>query len=129
MTTSVLDEIRSLVPDLSLADRLQLIRELATLPKPPKQTPTNRTPEERSQRKEQLSLEQKQWFARPLQERQQYSGQYVAVYQNEVVDSDVDQRQLYLRVRQRFGHQPVLLIPADLAQTPVYTLHSPQVSY
>lgn len=129
MTTSVLDEIRSLVPDLSLADRLQLIRELATLPKPPKQTPAKRTSEELNQRKEQLILEQKRWFTRPIQERKQYTGQYVAVYQNEVVDSDVDQRQLYLRVRQQFGHQPVLLIPADLAQTPIYTLHSPQVSY
>lgn len=129
MTISVLDEIRSLATGLPLEERLQLIRELATLPQPPKQTPASRTSEERSQRKAQLILEQKQWFARPLQERQQYSGQYVAVYQNEVIDNDPNQRQLYLRVRQRFGHQPVLLIPADLAQTPVYTLHSPQVSY
>jgi len=129
MTISVLDEIRSLVTDLPLEDRLQLIRELATLPRPQQQSAGIRTQEDRNRRRDQLQNEQTHWFARPVQERQQYRGRYVAVYQNEVVDSDVDQRQLYLRVRQRFGHQLVLLIHADLAQTPVYTLHSPQVSF
>jgi hypothetical protein len=126
--TSILEEIRSLVVDLPLEERLQLIREIASIGLSGEQaSPSLSQKNTTIQRKAQLLAEQNNWFARPAHERRLYAGQYVAIYQGEVVDSDVDQRQLYLRVRKRFGHQSVLLIHADLAQTPVYTIHSPQV--
>lgn len=126
---SILDEIRLLVVDLPLEERLQIIREIATIGLPGEQSAAITSSfKNGNQRKQQLIVEQNTWFARPVSERQQYAGQYVAVYQGEVVDSDIDQQQLYLRVQTRFGHKPVLLIHADLSETPVYTLHSPQVN-
>jgi hypothetical protein len=38
-----------------------------------------------------------------------YNGQYVAVHQGRVVDSDSDARALYLRIRARYGYIPVLI--------------------
>ena len=130
MTTSaILAEIRSLVSDLPIEDRLQLIREIATIAPPLAQQPEFASQKEKySPRQQQLMLEQHNWFARPRQERQQYAGQYVAVYEGQIVDSDQQQRQLYLRIRDRFGRKPVLLIQADLEQTPIYTVHTPQVN-
>ena len=128
-TTAILEEIRSLVVNLPIEDRLQLIREIATIGPPSEhQSEFSSQKEKQSRRKEQLMLEQTNWFALPLQERQQYVGQYVAVYEGQVVDRDAEQRQLYVRVRDRFGHKPVLLIHADLQETPVYTVHSPRIN-
>lgn len=130
MTTSaILEEIRSLVIDLPIEDRLQLIREIATIASPlAHQSEFSSQKEKYSQRKQQLMSEQNNWFARSTQERRQYAGRYVAVYEGQIVDSDDHQRQLYLRIRDRFGRKPVLLIHADLEQTPIYTVHSPQVN-
>lgn len=130
MTTSaILAEIRSLVSDLPIEDRLQLIREIATIAPPLAQQSEFASQKEKySQRQQQLRLEQNNWFARPAQERQQYAGQYVAVYEGQIVDHDEHQRQLYLRIRDRFGRKPVLLIQADLEQTPIYTVHTPPVN-
>ncbi len=38
-----------------------------------------------------------------------YRGQYVAIHQGHVVDSDADARVLYLRIRERYGYIPVLI--------------------
>ncbi len=38
-----------------------------------------------------------------------YRGQYVAMWEGEVVDYDPDLRELHVRVFARFGHAPVLL--------------------
>jgi len=38
-----------------------------------------------------------------------YCGQYVAMHQGRVVDSDTDARTLYLRIRERYGYIPVLI--------------------
>lgn len=39
----------------------------------------------------------------------QYLHQYVAIYNGQLVDHDEDFQQLHIRIRQRFGRQPVLL--------------------
>jgi hypothetical protein len=44
---------------------------------------------------------------------EQYAGQHVAVYQEEVVDADPDARRLERRVRERFGTAPVLIAPVQ----------------
>ena len=43
------------------------------------------------------------------------------------MDHDADQRTLYLRVRARFGRQPVLIVKADWNVMPDFTLHSPRL--
>jgi N12 class adenine-specific DNA methylase len=49
----------------------------------------------------------------PDQERSHFTDQFVAVYQNAVVDHDPDRLVLYKRVRERYGDQAVLIIPAE----------------
>lgn len=115
-----------IVIDLPIEERLQRIRKIASIDLTSSPSREDFSQSEANQRKQRLITEQKNWFARPAQERQQYAGQYVAVYESQVVDSDFDQRQLYLRTRNRFGRQPVLIIHADLSQTPVFTFHIPQ---
>jgi hypothetical protein len=63
------------------------------------------------QRRLEAALE---WYTTlPERERQGYAGQFVAVYQNAVVDHDPDRLTLYQRVRERYGQQAVLIIPAE----------------
>jgi hypothetical protein len=54
------------------------------------------------------------WYATlPERERRRYAGQFVAVYQNAVVDHDPNRLALYKRIREHYGHQAVLIIPAE----------------
>ncbi len=41
----------------------------------------------------------------------QYAGQHVAMYKGQVVDHDLDVVKLALRIRKRFGTEPVLIAP------------------
>ncbi len=120
--THVLDEIRSLVAPLSAEERLAVIRTIAIMEPGDKAGAVSPT-EQRSQ----LAAEQATWYARPHGERQRYQGEFVAVRDGQVVDHDPDQRSLYLRMRARFGHAPVLIVHADWAEPPVYTIHNPRL--
>lgn len=60
-----------------------------------------------------IEREQTWWLAQPLTERAKYSGKYIAVHNQALVDSDVDSNALYRRVRARFGRTPVLMMPAE----------------
>jgi hypothetical protein len=54
------------------------------------------------------------WYMKlPEHERGRYVGKFVAVYQNAVVDHDMDRLALYKRVRVPYGSQAVLIIPAE----------------
>jgi 3-dehydroquinate synthase class II len=108
VTTAILDKIRDLVSTLNA--------EVAgeTVPSP-------------TQRHSQLAAEQAAWYARPPSERARYRAEFVAVYDGQVVDHDADRRTLYLRVRERFGHKPVLIVDADWTEPPIYTVHSPRL--
>jgi len=41
--------------------------------------------------------------------KEQYLGQFVAIHNGEVIDSDVDFEAVFLRVQARLGHVPVLI--------------------
>jgi hypothetical protein len=116
---AVLEQIRLLVADMSPKERLTVIETIASLDSESDQVNERHSPEE-----QQLIAEQEQWFARPVAERVQYRNQFVAVYQGKVVDHDPNQRELYIRVRQRFGAEPVLIINGDWDATPELTIHS-----
>lgn len=60
-----------------------------------------------------IEREQAWWLEQPLTERAKYSGKYVAVHNQELVDSDSDNAALYRRIRARFGRTPVLMMPAE----------------
>jgi hypothetical protein len=126
--TAIFEQIRPLVSKLDEAERFALIRSIALL----EAESTSAEPitadvvgdEGEDAQDAQLLGEQVAWFTRPKVERLRYQGQYVAVYQREVVDHDPERRALYLRVRKRFGPTPVLLVPADWDAVPEFTIHS-----
>jgi hypothetical protein len=97
-------------------ERLALIQTIADMPAVESDVAPS------TQRRSQLVAEQAAWYARPPGERARYRGKFVAVRDGQVVDDDPDQRTLYLRVRARFGHTPVLIIRADWDEAPVYTM-------
>jgi hypothetical protein len=55
-----------------------------------------------------------QWYVTlPEQKRNLYSGEFVAVYQQAVIDHDPDRLSLYKRIRVRYESKAVLIIPAE----------------
>ncbi len=64
------------------------------------------------------------WYNLPLEERKRYEGKFVAVYEGQVVDSDLDRLALYHRLRQKFGRQTVLITEGGDYPIPVYQVHS-----
>jgi hypothetical protein len=117
---TVIEQVRTLAAPLSNAERLALIRAIASLETPEREAP-------RVTDTQALDAEQEAWFAHPSAERQRYAGEYVAVQDGQVVDHDPDQRALYLRVRAQFGRRRMLIIKADWDAPPVFTIHSPQL--
>jgi hypothetical protein len=59
----------------------------------------------------------------------EYEGQYVAIYQGEVVDSDSEQLPLYQRVAQKYPGETFLLKKVTSSPEEVYTIRSPKISY
>ena len=117
-----MEQVRSLAAQLNTADRLALIRAIASL-----ETPEDETESEAAVTGKGIAAEQEAWFARPVAERKRYAGEYVAVHDGQVVDHDADQRVLFLRMRSRYGRRPVLIVRADWDTAPVYTIHSPRL--
>ena len=50
-----------------------------------------------------------------------YAGQYVAIYDEQLFDHDVDELELYLRIRQQFGNEFVLMTQVKDEAEAVYT--------
>ncbi len=75
-------------------------------------------------REKRIRAEAQVWYSMPAEVRNQYKGVVVAVYNGEIVDSDPDRRTLYIRMRDRFGRQPVLLVDGGDQPMPVYTVYS-----
>lgn len=55
-----------------------------------------------------------------------YPGEYVAMRNGAVLDHGADVKQLYARIRERFGDEPVLVAPVTDSPTPVYQMRSPR---
>ena len=125
--STVAEQIKTLVKPLNAQERLAIIKTIAAMDSP-YETKTeakikpNTTPSHL--RRQQLTEEQEKWYARPIEDRQHYGEEFVAVYNGQVVDHDVEQRTLYLRIRQQFGRKPVLIVKADWVEPPVFTIHS-----
>ena len=75
-----------------------------------------------------IRREAETWRTLPSAERTHYRGQFVAVHEGNVVDHDPDRRQLYLRVRQKWGKTPILITSAEASAPREYRIHSPRIS-
>lgn len=114
----VLTQVQSLAASLSISERQAMIEAIANMmPRHESETPN-------SLHYNELLPEQNAWFAKPMEERQRYHGEYVAVRNGEVVDHDPDRQTLYLRVRARFGRHPALITYADWTEPRVFTFNS-----
>jgi len=122
MDSNILEQIRSLIAPLGVEERLAVIQAIAAMG-----SGIQAGDASSAERRNQLAVEQASWYARSRSERQRYRGEFVAVHDQQVIDHDPDQRSLYLRVRERLGHRPVLIVHADWAEPPVYTFHSPHL--
>lgn len=64
------------------------------------------------------------WYALPAAVRDQYQGLVVAVYNGAFVDQDLDRRTLYLRIKARFGREPVRLVDGGDQPFPEFQTYS-----
>lgn len=121
---AIFKRVQELAAPLNSEERLRLIEIIATTPpRPSVEAARNTTPS----RAADIAREQAAWYALPESARARYHGEYVAVYQGQVVDHDPDQRALYLRVRQRFGRAPIALLCAAWDEPPTYVIRSPRL--
>ena len=77
-------------------------------------------------RQKRIATETAAWYRLPPEERARYAGKYVAVFGSQVVDSDSDRLALYLRLRERYGRQPILITEGGDQPIPVYRIRSPR---
>ncbi len=118
----IFETIKPLISNLSDSERLELIRSIAV------SQPYNRIYETEDELFQQRLLsEQNIWYARSLEEKLRYRGEYVALSQGQVVDHDANRTLLLRRVRQEFGMLPVPIIPAEQDSLPEYTIRNPQI--
>ena len=64
----------------------------------------------REQRHRYLMEEMERFRSRHRELWMQYEGQYIAMRDGKVVDSDADGGQLFTRLRQRYGDLPILIV-------------------
>lgn len=75
-------------------------------------------------RQKQIAKETRDWHQLPSAYRKQYEGQFVAVYNGQVVDSDPERLTLYLRIRDQYEGQPILITEGGDYPIPEYRVHS-----
>jgi hypothetical protein len=75
-------------------------------------------------REQKIREESARFRAKHAQLRARYSGEYVAMRNGEVLDHDPEARELYLRIQQRFGEQPVLIAPVSDQPTATFNVRS-----
>ena len=119
--STIFIQIRTLVQPLSAEQRLQLIQDIASMTQD--ETAVRETPSTA----EQLAVEGTYWYGLPAEMCARYANRYVAINNRQVVDHDVDQRALYLRIRRRFGSDPVAIVQADWQEPPVFEIRSPRL--
>lgn len=117
--TTILEQIRPLVRELSAEERLTLIHSIAHIDYSSESTqPSAATV------KDPMLLEQEAWYATPQSEREQYLGQYVAIYQGHVIDADEDRIALVKRVRAHYPGAPIPILAAEEEKLPELVVHS-----
>ena len=126
VTEQAIVQVREIVAPLTSTDRLRVIEAIVTLPTE-RVSPARIDAPAAPKDQDLLQIEQTAWFAQSAELRLQFRGEFVAVHKQKVVDHDPDKRSLYIRVRQRFGPIPVLILSADLDEPPTFRIYSPRL--
>jgi hypothetical protein len=122
LTSSIVDQVTELAGRLSPAERLEIIRALAS----PRAFTKGSQSIDPTEFDRQLAVEEETWYCRPKADRMRFAGEYVAVVEGEVIDHDVDQSNLVLRTRN--PARSVLIVFADWDAPPVYSFPSTRLS-
>jgi hypothetical protein len=79
-------------------------------------------------REQKIREESIHFRAQHSQLRSAYPGEYVAMRNGAVLDHGADANELYLRIKARFGDEPVLIAPVMDSPMPTYQMRSPRVA-
>lgn len=118
--TITLEAVRSLAANLSPEQRLELIRTIV-------EAGVERGSLKVDNWRTKLKEEANYWYARSLEDRKPYLGNYVAVHNKKVIDHDMDRRALYLRIHARYPNTPVLIVRAEAQSPSEFTVLSPRL--
>jgi len=107
----------------------QLIAEVAEIARQEGQSPAHFVTEAVQRhvahyRQKRIYAETRAWYEMPAEQRQRYTGQFVAVRGGKIVDHDSDQLVLYHRIHGRFGREPVLIVEGGDQPMPTYRVTS-----
>ena len=80
-------------------------------------------------RREQLAFQTKKFWAHHATLYAQYPNQYVAFYDDEVLDHDEDMRQLALRIRAAHGSLPIVIAQVTPEPLTSYQMRSPRLQH
>ena len=79
------------------------------------------------QRMKKIHEEAERYRAQHAQLRLQYADKVIAMHDGEVVDSGEDLPEVYRRIRERFGDEPVLITRVGVEAIEIYTIRSPRL--
>jgi len=83
----------------------------------------------RQQAEAKIEREEQHFHAQHAELLDRYAGQYIAMHEGRVIDSDTDELTLYLRVRQRFPSVGVLIKQVTPEPDEVWMMRSPRFEY
>jgi len=104
-----------------------VLEVLKPLEKMPFAEPAVETADANSSWEARISAEAAAGYTRSDADRAPYSGQYVAVLDGQVVDHDVDQRALAIRIHRQYPKTPVLIAEAEARQPREFLILSPRL--
>ncbi len=81
----------------------------------------------RENREASLLREQEAYVSIHAELKRKYLGQHVAIYNQELVDHDLDAMALVRRIRRRFGNAPVLFCEVEEQTEREYVIRSPRL--
>ncbi|MEJ5308945.1 MAG: hypothetical protein WHX52_04170 [Anaerolineae bacterium] len=127
LSPHVIETLRPLVKRLTPAQRFELIRWIVNEAPPLETAPLAEPAQEDRSWEARISTEATAWHARSDADRAAYAGEYVAVLKGQVVDHDVDQRALAIRIHRRYPNTPVLITEAAARQPREFLILTPRL--
>lgn len=76
-----------------------------------------------------IEREERHYRTQHAEMLRKYAGQYIAMHEGQVVDSDADELTLFLRIRKRFPMIGVLIKQVTEKVEEVWMVRSPRVEY
>lgn len=76
-----------------------------------------------------IDREEQHYHAQHAELLRKYVGQFIAMHEGQVIDSDTDELAVFLRVRERFPMIGVLIKRVTDHPDPVWMVRSPRIEY